>query len=117
MRKIAVYILLLVILPLIVLYPYLNPNTSKKAADWRLSHENTLVIMHRAMHKYHTFPFWEPTSDSGMPFFGVGIGIAIGIDSGSLFPVRPSLRSYRFGAGAIALERSIAIPIPIPIPI
>jgi hypothetical protein len=65
------YLFLIIIISFILYYPFLSSSNSWTGADWRLSHQNTLIIMHSALHNYHTLPLWTSLVDSGMPFFAI----------------------------------------------
>src|SRR3989344_2743693 len=65
------YLLLLVVLAIVLYYPFLNATDSWDGADWRLSHQNTLIIMSQALHNHHTLPYWTSLVDAGMPFSAI----------------------------------------------
>jgi hypothetical protein len=65
------FIFLIVVLGLIYFHPYLSASATKHSGDWRLSHQNTIVIMDQALDEYRTIPFWTSLVDSGMPFFAI----------------------------------------------
>lgn len=69
-KKHIPFLLLILVIALVYMHPFLSSNASYHHGDWRISHQNTLVIMDKALDD-GTLPLWTNLVDSGMPFYAI----------------------------------------------
>lgn len=69
-KKHIPFIVLIIALALIINYAFLSPTATFHRGDWRISHQNTIVIMDQALEE-GKLPFWTTLADSGMPFYAM----------------------------------------------
>jgi len=64
------FVVAIIAIALAVQYPFLFPGATYHKGDWRISHQNTVVIMKQALSE-SALPFWTSLVDSGMPFYAM----------------------------------------------